>query len=86
MSWRDTARTPKIGPVDATAGPALLIFLMHMAEWTFYTSLILIVFLAVLPFFGWTPRQFFRFLMWKVTGKIVYCGQPAWRYMRRSRY
>ncbi len=86
MAWRDTARIPKIGPIDASAGPAVLIFLLHMSKVTFYTSITIVLLLAMLPLFGWTPKQFIRMVLWKITGNIVYCGTPAWRYLRRSRY
>lgn len=86
MAWRDTARTPKIGPIDATAGPGVLIFLLHMREWTFYTSLTIIILLSILPLFGWSPKQFGRLILWRIIGNMIYCGTPAWRYLRRSRY
>jgi hypothetical protein len=85
--WRDTAIHPKIFFVDATAGPAFLIWALHMSWWTFYVSATIILFLAVLPYFGLTPRKLWHlFLMQIVARRTIQCGHPAWRYARRFRY
>ena len=37
--WRWASAVPRLGPVDARAGVALLIFFFHMRLWTFLTAL-----------------------------------------------
>lgn len=85
-NWRDTARGARFFGIDANAAPALLIFILHMSAVTFYISMGIVAFLAALPAFRLTPKQFGQILLYYMAGKTIYCGTPTWRFLRRARY
>jgi intracellular multiplication protein IcmT len=58
--WRDSARTAKFFVIDATAVFPLLLFLVHIALWTFIVAAVIIGFFATLNRFGFSMPVFFR--------------------------
>ena len=66
--WRDSARPIKFFIWDGRAAFPVLIFILHVALWTFITALTLIVFFSVLNRYGFTPMVFFRWFRSIIAG------------------
>lgn len=83
--WRWASGIPRIGPVDARAGAALLIFLLHMRLWTMGISLVGVAFFAILERFGLTVPVFFRLAKRMCAGPIVWPENPKISLIRFAR-
>jgi hypothetical protein len=82
--WSDTARMPRlIGPVDARVAVFFMIWALHMSWVTFDISLSGIVVFSVLPYFGISMTNAFRWIAQKISGKQLHAGDPAWKYRYR---
>lgn len=66
--WRDSARPIKFFVWDGRAAFPVVIFLMHMALWTFITAIALIIFFSILNRYGFTPIVFFRWFRGLIAG------------------
>lgn len=67
MSWRDTGRTMKFGPVDARVIALLLFFIYHVAWWTFGICMVGVIVLGVIDFRGYSiPNTLRRVSVWMV--------------------
>ena len=58
--WRDSARNPRFFMIDARATFAIILFLVHISQWTGYVVIINTLFFAILERFGFTVPVFFR--------------------------
>jgi intracellular multiplication protein IcmT len=76
--WRDSARSARFFVVDARAAFPLLLFLLHIAWWTFAIAVISMIFFAVLEHYGFTLPVFLRTVRTFLAGprKIAI---PWWR-------
>jgi hypothetical protein len=82
--WSDTARMPRlIGPVDARVAVFFMIWALHMSWYTFYVSISGIVVFSILPYFGISMTNAFRWVAQKISGKHLHAGDPAWKYRYR---
>lgn len=70
--WRDSARSPKFFFVSAQAAYPLLLFLVHIKLWTFLLVLSVVLSLALLEYFGFTPIKFIRAFKVFLVGKMKY--------------
>lgn len=59
-SWRDSARPARFFIIDAKAAFPVLLFLLHIAWWTFYVALITTLFFTALNKFGYSIEVFLR--------------------------
>ncbi|PIZ04172.1 MAG: phosphoesterase [Gammaproteobacteria bacterium CG_4_10_14_0_8_um_filter_38_16] len=66
--WRDSARPIKFFMWDGRAAFPVVIFLMHIAWWTFVLTVVLIIFFSILNRYGFTPTVFGRWLRTLVAG------------------
>lgn len=66
--WRDSARPVKFFMWDGRAAFPVVIFLMHIALWTFILTAVLIVFFSILNRYGFTPIVFFRWFRGLIGG------------------
>jgi len=66
--WRDSARPIKFFLWDGRAAFPVVIFLMHIALWTFILTVVLMVFFSILNRYGFTPIVFFRWLRALIAG------------------
>lgn len=66
--WRDSARPIRFFLWDGRAAFPVVIFLMHIALWTFILTIILMVFFSILNRYGFTPIVFFRWLRALIAG------------------
>ena len=74
--WRWASGTPHLGPVDARAGIALLIFFFHMRLWTLGVAFLGLVFFGVLERFGLTLPVAGRVLLRTIAGGVVWPENP----------
>lgn len=75
--WRDSARTPRLFFMDAMAAFPLVLFILHIRWWTFFTCMALIAFFVILEKFGFTVSVFKRWI------KVFFAGnqrtaRPWW--------
>ena len=68
-SWRDTARAPMLGPVNAIVFFPMMLFLVFARWATFVFLLIVIAALMVLDFYGFNPSIFTRYLRSAIAGR-----------------
>lgn len=83
--WRWASAVPRLGPVDARAGVALLIFFFHMRLWTLLAAIAGIAFFGILERFGLTLPVFVRLVKREIAGPVVWPENPAkpvWRFYR----
>ena len=66
--WRDSARPIKFFMWDGRAAFPVVIFLMHIAWWTFILTVVLIGFFSILNRYGFTPIVFGRWLRSIIAG------------------
>jgi intracellular multiplication protein IcmT len=66
--WRDSSRTPKFFVLDAFSAIPLLLMLLHIRWWTFFTAVGVCVFFMVLNRFGFTLPIFLRWLRAFIAG------------------
>ena len=74
--WRWASSVPRLGPVDARAGVALLIFFFHMRLWTLGIAVIGVAFFGVLERFGLTLPVFVRLVKREIAGPVVWPENP----------
>lgn len=76
--WRDSARAATLGPLDARASLAYILFFLHMSWITFWIATFVSLFLTLLKRKGFTPEIFLRFILYNLLcGKMKY-GRPWW--------
>ncbi len=75
--WRWASGTPRLGPVDARAGIALLIWAFHWSLWTFAVAVGGLAFFYILERFGFTLPVAFRAARAAIAGPVVHNGNPA---------
>jgi len=66
--WHNTARNPKLGPLDARALFPISIWALHMREWTFFVSLVGVAAFAFLMWRGYTPMVAVRIARRRLSG------------------
>ena len=66
--WRDSARPVKFFMWDGRAAFPVVIFLMHIAVWTFFLTIALIIFFSILNHYGFTPIVFARWVRNAIAG------------------
>ena len=76
--WRDAARNPRFFFVDARSIFPVLLFLVHIRLWTALIALVVIIFLAIIEYYGFTVPVFFRVFKGFLAGPDRY-SQPWWR-------
>ena len=76
--WRDSGRVPQFFMIDARSAFPLLLFLVHIAEWTLIVALIITVFFAILARYGLTMTVFVRTMRSLLAGKVKQ-SKPWWR-------
>ena len=74
--WRWASSVPRLGPVDARSGVALLIFFFHMRLWTLGVAVAGIVFFGFLERFGMTLPVAWRFFLRALSGPVVWPENP----------
>ena len=60
--WRDSARPSKFFIFDAKAAFPLLLFLVHIALWTFVMAIFTMLFFTLLNRYGFSVDVFLRWL------------------------
>lgn len=75
--WRDSARNPRFFMVDARATFAIVLFMVHISNWTGIMVIINTIFFAILERFGFTIPIFFRWLRCILAGPIR-IAKPWW--------
>jgi len=68
--WRDTARPPRMGPVDARAAWACLVFILHISLATLGLVIAAITMASLVERRGYTPHIALRVLRMKLAGRI----------------
>ena len=82
--WCDTAVMPRlVGPVDARVAVFFMVWAIHMSWDTFYVSITGIFVFSVLPFFGISMTNAFRWVTQKIAGKRLRAGDPVWKFRYR---
>lgn len=76
--WRDSARPARFFMVDAKAAFPLLLFLLHIAKWTFVLAVCSMTFFAVLERFGFSMVVFGRVLRGFFSGPYK-PAEPWWK-------
>jgi len=76
--WRDSSRNPRFFFVDANAAFPLVLFLLHVRQWTFFLALGAIIFFGILERFSFTVPIFLRWLRSSFAGPIRIANSP-WR-------
>ncbi|MHB1564154.1 MAG: IcmT/TraK family protein [Leptospirillum sp.] len=74
--WRWASSVPRLGPVDARAGIALLIFLFHWRLWTLGVAVLGVVLFGFLERFGLTLPVAWRVLLRWISGPVVWPENP----------
>ena len=69
IQWRNTADTPRLGPLDAKAVFPLFGWMLHMRLWTFALALGFIIFLVIIGKKGFPTGAACRHLLHYVRGK-----------------
>lgn len=54
MSWRDTGRSMRFGPVDARVLGLVLFWMYHVKLWTFVAGMVGVIILAVIEWKGYS--------------------------------
>lgn len=84
--WRDTARYPRlVGPVDARVFLFMLIWLLHMSWLDLGIALTGVLIFSVLPFFGVSLIDAWRYVAQRISGRAYLTGEPSWKMARRAR-
>ena len=81
MSWSDTAATPKLLGIDASALPFFAIFALHWSWATFWISVVATVTFTIINAFGYSPRTCMRLMRRKLGGRVR--GMDATAELRR---
>lgn len=83
--WCDTARTPKVGPVDARVTVFMLIWLMHMTFTTLEIAIAAMAFFSVLAWFNVSIGSAFGWLKQIISGGGLIYRRSKRRALRRAR-
>lgn len=83
--WCDTARNPRLGPVDARVTVFILIWIVHMRMWTFKLVLAVIGVAAGLLWMGVSPQNLWGLIRMKIGGGALVMPKSARRALRRAR-
>lgn len=75
--WRDSARTPRFFIMDAYAAIPLVLFLLHIRWWMFFTCLAAVFFFAAIEKVGFTLPVFKRWFRAFFAGDIR-TSRPWW--------
>ena len=67
-SWRDTARSPRLGFINASAVFPMLLWLLHIRWWTFAVTVVVVLFLTAIEWYGFTIPVFARYLRALIAG------------------
>ncbi len=76
--WRDSAKNAKFFLIDARAAFPLLLFILNIAWWTFYTAIITMFLFGLLEKAGYTLPVFFRLVRYRIAGNYK-TSSPWWR-------
>ena len=60
--WRDSARNPRFFLIDARAAFPLLLFLLHIAWWSFILAIATMTFFGLLERYGFSLTVFLRWM------------------------
>lgn len=74
--WRWASSVPRLGPVDARAGVALLVFFFHMRLWTLVGAILGMILFWFLERFGLTLPVAIRALLRVIAGPVVWPENP----------
>lgn len=66
--WRDSARAARFFIIDYRAAFPLLLLLLHIQWWTFFTAILTTIALALLERYGFTVTVFLRWLRSTLAG------------------
>ena len=69
--WRDSGRVTKVGPLNSRAVIPLVLWLLHMRWWTFFSVIIVISFLIILDYYNLSPVAVLRLLRSKLAGPHI---------------
>lgn len=75
--WRDSARFAMFWVIDARSAFPLLLFLVHIRQWTFITAIIAILFFSILNRYGFNLDVFFRWFRTLLAGRRK-LSNPWW--------
>lgn len=67
--WRDTSRPTRFWIFDFRAAFPLILFLLHIRWWTFYTAVAAIILLSLLERYGFAVNVFLRWLRSTLAGR-----------------
>lgn len=70
MAWASTARSPRLGPVDARALYPIAVWALHMREWTLFVALGGVVLFSLLSWRGYTPAVARRIVRRRLAGPV----------------
>lgn len=76
--WRDSARRAKFFFLDAYAFAPLIFWFLHPRLWTFILLMVIVTFLSILEYFGFTLTVFMRWLKVFLGGKLK-VAKPWWK-------
>ena len=68
-SWRDSARSSRLGPLNSSSLFPLILFFFHIQIWTFILALLFVIFLSVLSRYGFSITNFGRLIRSKLAGR-----------------
>jgi intracellular multiplication protein IcmT len=68
-SWRDTARQPRLGIFNVRALPPMTVALFHLTYWTVGMTILSVVLLQLMEYYGFTLPVFLRTLRSRFAGK-----------------
>lgn len=83
--WCDTARNPRLGPVDARVVFFIFIWIIHMRMWTFKLALAAIGLASGLLWMGVTPQNLWGLVRMKIGGGLIVLPRSTRRALRRAR-
>lgn len=81
LSWRDTGRSMKFGPVDARALGLALIWMYHMRLWTFLIGVVGVGLLSFVEYRGYSIPNALR----RISVLIMGNHRPAVSHRRLGR-
>jgi intracellular multiplication protein IcmT len=68
-SWRDSARSSRLGPLNSSATFPVLLLMFNIKWWTLALTVITMIFLTVLSRFGFTIPVFCRWVRCLFAGR-----------------
>ncbi len=76
--WRDSGRIPRFFMIDARACFPLLLFIIHIRWWTFFTAFSVVAFFGIIEHYGFSTIVFMRATRSFLAGSIKIV-RPWWR-------